>query len=190
VHCVNRRQAEEVPAGIAVRMAEVGLALHPGKTRIVYCKDGKRRGEHEHTSFTFLGYAFRARKARSKDGGYRTSFLPAMSPEALKAKGAQLRARRIHLRCDLTLDDLARWLTHRRRVDDVLRPVLPVRNVPPPPARQLLPEALGRKEVPATASRRAVHEVVEAADNSKADSVCPVAVGSHVLTDGRVRRAR
>jgi RNA-directed DNA polymerase len=110
VHCVNRRQAEEVLAGIAVRMAEVGLALHPGKTRIVYCKDGKRRGEHEHTSFTFLGYAFRARKARSKDGGYRTSFLPAMSPEALKAKGAQLRAMRIHLRCDLTLYDLARWL--------------------------------------------------------------------------------
>ncbi|MGH9158216.1 MAG: hypothetical protein ACRD1K_20800 [Acidimicrobiales bacterium] len=46
-----------------------------------------RRGDHEHTEFTFLGYTFRARKAPSRDGGYRSSFLPAMSTEAKKAKG-------------------------------------------------------------------------------------------------------
>ncbi|MDN3021373.1 hypothetical protein [Streptomyces sp. S.PB5] len=45
------------------RYEEVGLRLHPDKTRIVYCKDGKRRGSSEHTSFTFLGYTFRARSA-------------------------------------------------------------------------------------------------------------------------------
>ena len=45
---------------------EVGLRLHPDKTRIVYCKDGKRRGEHEHTSFTFLGFTFRPREARQQ----------------------------------------------------------------------------------------------------------------------------
>jgi RNA-directed DNA polymerase len=55
VHCKSRAQAEAVLARIAERMNEVGLRLHPDKTRIVYCKDGKRRGEHEHTSFTFLG---------------------------------------------------------------------------------------------------------------------------------------
>ena len=111
VHCVSRRQAETVLAAIAERMNEVGLRLHPDKTRIVYCKDGKRRGEHEHTSFTFLGFTFRARKARSgRDGRLFTGFTPAMSPEALKAKRAELREMRIHRRTDLTLDDLARWL--------------------------------------------------------------------------------
>jgi RNA-directed DNA polymerase len=55
VHCKSRAQAEVVLARIAQRMKEVGLRLHPDKTRIVYCKDGKRRGEHEHTSFTFSG---------------------------------------------------------------------------------------------------------------------------------------
>ena len=84
--------------------------LHPDKTRIVYCKDSNRRAEHEHTSFTFLGFAFRPREARSKNGGNFTGFLPAISPEALKAKGAELRALRIHRRTDLSLDDLARWL--------------------------------------------------------------------------------
>ena len=110
VHCVSRRQAEEVLAAIAGRMGEVGLRLHPDKTRVVYCKDGRRRGEYEHTSFTFLGFTFRARKVRDRHGGYFTGFLPAMSTEALKAKSAELRDMRIHRRTDLTVDDLAGWL--------------------------------------------------------------------------------
>jgi group II intron reverse transcriptase/maturase len=109
VHCTTRRQAEHVLGRLAARMQQVGLRLHPDKTRIVYCEDGRRRAEHEHSSFTFLGYAFRARGARSKGRNF-TSFLPAISPEALKAKSAELRKMRIHRRTDLTLDDLARWL--------------------------------------------------------------------------------
>jgi RNA-directed DNA polymerase len=110
VHCASRRQAEAVLAGIAARMQELGLRLHPEKTRIVYCKDSNRRGSHEHTSFTFLGFCFRPRQARRKDGVRFTSFAPAISPEALKAKGAELRALRIHRRPILSLNDLARWL--------------------------------------------------------------------------------
>jgi hypothetical protein len=56
------------------RMAEVGLELHPDKTRIVYCKDSNRRGSAEHTSFTFLGFTFRPRGARREDGVQFTSF--------------------------------------------------------------------------------------------------------------------
>ena len=111
VHCKSRRQAEYVRARIAARMQEVGLRLHPDKTRIVYCQDDRRRDEHEHTSFVFLGYAFRPREARRKNGGRSfTSFLPAISPEALKAKGATLRTMRIHMRTNLSLNDLAAWL--------------------------------------------------------------------------------
>jgi len=110
VHCKTRRQAQYVLSRIAQRMQEVGLTLNPDKTRIVYCKDGRRRGEHEHTSFTFLGYAFRGRGARSRNGRIFNGFLPAISPEALKAKSVELRRMRIHRRTDLSLDDLARWL--------------------------------------------------------------------------------
>jgi RNA-directed DNA polymerase len=111
VHCKSRRQAESVLATIAARMREVGLGLHPDKTRIVYCKDSNRRGEHEHTSFTFLGYAFRAREAiSSRSGTHFSSFLPAISPEALKAKSDRLREMRIHRHTNLSLDDLAEWL--------------------------------------------------------------------------------
>ena len=92
-------------------MREVGLRLHPDKTRIVYCKDSRRRGEHEHISFTFLGYMFRARGARgTKSGRAFTGWLPAISPEALKAKSAVLRGMRIHRCTNLSLNDLAEWL--------------------------------------------------------------------------------
>ena len=90
VHCTTHRQAQHLLDRIAQRMSEVGLTLHPEKTRIVYCKDGRRREEHEHTSFTFLGYAFRGRGARSRNGRIFNGFLPAISPEALKAKGGYL----------------------------------------------------------------------------------------------------
>jgi RNA-directed DNA polymerase len=99
VHCVTRRQAEQVRAAIGRRLEEVGLRLHPAKTKIVYCKDYKRRGSPEHTSFTFLGYTFRPRAARSKRTGQNfTVFAPAISTEALKAKSAEVRSWRLHRR--------------------------------------------------------------------------------------------
>ena len=67
-------------------------------------------GQAEHTSFTFLGYTFRARSAMDKNGKLFSRFLPAMSREALKAKSADLRRMRIHRRTTMTLSDLARWL--------------------------------------------------------------------------------
>jgi len=91
VHCRSRRQADAVLDAITMRMSEVGLVLHPEKTRVVYCKDDKRRGGYQHTSFTFLGFAFMARMTRARGGGKFSGFLPAISPQALKAKGAELR---------------------------------------------------------------------------------------------------
>ena len=96
VHCVTERQANNLVAAIGDRMAEVGLRLHPTKTRIVYCQDGKRRGDHEHTAFTFLGYTFRARAARGKNGEVFTSFLPAISKDALNRLSGEVRRWRLH----------------------------------------------------------------------------------------------
>jgi RNA-directed DNA polymerase len=45
-------------------MAEVGLELHPDKTRIVYCKDADRRGSYEHERFNFRLYAVEWGEAR------------------------------------------------------------------------------------------------------------------------------
>jgi len=117
VHCVTERQAREVLAALEERMAEVGLELHPDKTRIVYCQDWKRRRRDcPETSFTFLGYTFRARKARKADGaGSYTGFLPAVSKDALKRMSEEVRSWRIHLHDAKELEDIAAWVNPRVR---------------------------------------------------------------------------
>jgi RNA-directed DNA polymerase len=110
LHCVTERQARQVLAALTERMAEVGLRLHPAKTRIVYCKDGNRRGSYEHTAFTFLGYTFRARKNRSRQGNLFLAVDPAISKDALKRIGREVRGWHLHTRTDLTFQEIARWV--------------------------------------------------------------------------------
>lgn len=115
VHCRTLRQASELLAALQERMAQVGLELHPDKTRIVYCKDANRRGSHEHTSFTFPGFTFRPRRARRKDGVQFTSFLPAISKDALKKISAEVRSWRLHRHTTMTPADIAGWINPKVR---------------------------------------------------------------------------
>jgi RNA-directed DNA polymerase len=110
VHCKSESQARMLVKAIGARMEQVGLALHPTKTKIVYCQGGRRRGSHEHTAFTFLGYTFRARAATDRHGEIFTSFLPAISKDALKRVSAEVRGWRLHLHSTYSLDELARWI--------------------------------------------------------------------------------
>ncbi|WP_030186033.1 group II intron reverse transcriptase/maturase [Streptomyces sp. NRRL S-813] len=110
VHCASEREAREVLSALENRMEEVGLRLHPDKTRIVYCKDGNRRGSSEHTSFTFLGFTFRARRARNRRGRNFCAFLPGISKDALKKISREVRSWRLHRRMDQTFHELARWV--------------------------------------------------------------------------------
>ena len=148
VHCATERQAREVLAALEGRMVEVGLRLHPDKTKIVYCKDQRRRGSHEHTSFTFLGYTFGPRTGEGKDGKPFLSFHARGQPGRRSAKmGQEVRRWRVHMRTGLSLDELADDdQPDRGGLDELLRPVLPVAAVSPPAAHQHLPDALGRQE--------------------------------------------
>jgi RNA-directed DNA polymerase len=110
VHCVSERQAHDLAQAIGDRLDEVGLRLHPTKTRIVYCKDSNRRGSYEHTAFTFLGFTFRARQARSKHGVNFTGFGPAISKDALKKISNEVRRWRLHRRTGHTFAQLARHI--------------------------------------------------------------------------------
>jgi RNA-directed DNA polymerase len=108
VHCVTERQARLVRDAIGRRLAEVGLQLHPDKTRIVYCKDSRRRQDYDLVTFTFCGYAFRPRKAYDKvrKEPY-TGFLPAVAPGKLNDMSRKAASWRLHRRTNVTLDDLA-----------------------------------------------------------------------------------
>ena len=112
VHCGSERQARQVRDALAARLAQVGLELHPDKTRIVYCQDADRTGSHEQTRFTFLGYDFGPRLAKNRYGKHFASFLPAVSTDAVKAMGRQIRSWHLARRSDKSLDDLARMFNN------------------------------------------------------------------------------
>ena len=107
VHCRTYKQAQYVWKMIEQRLNECGLKLHPEKTKIVYCKDGKRQGQHHHEKFNFLGYTFRARRMKNQRGEVFVSFGPAISNEAKKSIQGTIRDWGLHLRSDKTLEDLA-----------------------------------------------------------------------------------
>lgn len=148
VHCVSDVQAHQLVAAIAQRMEQIGLRLHPDKTKIVYCQDGTRRGSYEHTAFTFLGCTFRQRRARNKHGRNFNNFLPAISKEALKKNqcGGALMAtappyrRHSQRPCPAHQSD-------RGGMDALLRGVLPLRVVSALVAHQRLLDGLDPQEI-------------------------------------------
>src|SRR3990172_1925769 len=83
-HCQSQTQAEKLKETLGQRMHEIGLELHPDKTKIVYCKDDDRRENYPFTSFDFLGYTFRARRSKNWKGKYFINFTPAISNKASK----------------------------------------------------------------------------------------------------------
>jgi len=116
VHCVTRGQAERLVQEIGARMEQVGLRLHPDKTKVVYCKDAKRRATYEHTAFTFLGYTFRPRGARNERAKVTfTAFTPAISRDAMKKISGEVRRWRLSRNTPETLADIA------RRINPVVR---------------------------------------------------------------------
>jgi len=66
IHCVSQFHAERLLKLLHLRMQSVGLELHPQKTKIVYCKDYRRRENYPSIKFEFLGYSFQPRMTKSK----------------------------------------------------------------------------------------------------------------------------
>jgi RNA-directed DNA polymerase len=112
VHCRSEKQARFIQAAITDRLRRFGLRLHTEKTRIVYCQqDGRDRpdydGRKQAAEFTFLGYTFRPRYARTRDGGWRLGFLPAVSKAAKKHMARTIRGWRLGRRTSLSFAEVA-----------------------------------------------------------------------------------
>jgi RNA-directed DNA polymerase len=107
VHVRSERQALQLRAKIATRLAECGLELNEHKTRIVYCKDADRRGSYEYTSFDFVSYTFRPRLSKSRFGKHFVNFSPAVSNAAKTRLRREMRSWRVARRSDKSLTDLA-----------------------------------------------------------------------------------
>ena len=88
-------------------MKSCKLEAHPAKTKIVYCKDDLRQGRYTHESFDFLGFTFRPRCSKNRNGKFFVNFSPAIAGKAVKSILATIRGWRIHSKSYYSLDDIS-----------------------------------------------------------------------------------
>lgn len=65
IHCNNKEEAEQLLSAIKERMEQIGLRLNETKTKIVYCKDYRRKQNQEQIQFGFLGFSYQPRQIQS-----------------------------------------------------------------------------------------------------------------------------
>ena len=92
IHCKSKEEALRLLNEVNKRMNKCNLELHPGKTKIFYCKDYRRKAKEENVSFTFLSHTFKPRVHKSKFGeSYFLGFSPAISIQAKKDKISKIK---------------------------------------------------------------------------------------------------
>ena len=81
VHCRTEQEAEALRAELQARLEECRLEMHPTKTKIVYCKDGKRKGTYPNVTFDSLDTSFdRGWSEALEMGNYFAASLPLSAP--------------------------------------------------------------------------------------------------------------
>jgi RNA-directed DNA polymerase len=83
-HCVSESEAIQLKSLLFNRFSACGLQLHPDKTKIAYCKGGYNKGDYNTVSFDFLGYTFRPRWIKTRQGYQGLYFLAAVSQKSAK----------------------------------------------------------------------------------------------------------
>jgi group II intron reverse transcriptase/maturase len=66
LHCDTEKEAQELLIALKERLMQVKLRVNEAKTKIVYCKDYRRKALRDKTQFGFLGFSFQPRQAPSK----------------------------------------------------------------------------------------------------------------------------
>lgn len=107
LHCKSKKQALFLLERLKERMAEVGLELHPQKTKVIFCKMFGRQSKHKQRSFDFLGYTFKPRMVRNKKGQLFLSFTPGISALAKKAIYRKMKSWKLHFRVGASLEEIA-----------------------------------------------------------------------------------
>ena len=109
-HCTTEAQASLLQKTIAERLEAYKLTLHLEKTKIVYCKDENRQGNYPNCQFDFLGYTFKARRAKNKQGKLFACFLPAVSRESAKKVRRIMKSWSLPRYTSVTLEEVAKLI--------------------------------------------------------------------------------
>lgn len=118
VHCQSEEQAHEVLQGIRTRLQECHLRLNETKTRIVYCKDYRKKEKKEYRNkFDFLGFSFQPRMYRSvrDSGNVFLGYGCEMSQKVITKVVTDWKQRKWHRQGGLSLQDIATRINTQMR---------------------------------------------------------------------------
>jgi hypothetical protein len=108
VHCHTQKEAEEILLQISERIGQCQLELHPLKTKIVYCKDYRRKEPYKEVQFDFLGFSFQPRPTKDKRTGLiYNQFDLAISRASQKKIVEEINNFRIHRWSSGTIEEIA-----------------------------------------------------------------------------------
>ncbi len=109
LHCTSKEEAEKILTAIKLRLAEASLEANQDKTKIVYCKDYKRKREYKNVQFEFLGFSFRPRgiKTSVKQGVPFLGFTAQISQSSKLKVREQIRSERIWTTTQVAIEEIA-----------------------------------------------------------------------------------
>lgn len=116
VHCHTETEAKEMLAAIRTRLAECKLRLSEEKTKVVYCKDYRRKQKNDYgKKFDFLGFTFKPKALASKNGGLFLAYGCAMSQKAQTRIIAGWKQLNWHRQSHLTIQEIANQVNQQMR---------------------------------------------------------------------------
>jgi len=117
VHVKNEPTARKVLKQIRSRLEHCKLELHPDKTKIVYCdRQGRRRKkENKNKQFDFLGFTFRTRLTKTKDGKLIKGFSPSISKKSIKRITSELSKLKLHRWVYMSIQKVSKILSPKIR---------------------------------------------------------------------------
>lgn len=116
IHAGSKAEAGMVLEAVKRRLTEVKLQVRDEKTRVVYCKDYRRKMQHETVRFDFLGFSYQPRTRKSKfDGKLYTAFAAEISQDNQKRLREEINRDGVWKDTRLDISDIAERLNPKLR---------------------------------------------------------------------------
>jgi RNA-directed DNA polymerase len=116
VHCHTETEAKQMLEAIRTRLTECKLRLSEEKTKVVYCKDYRRKQKNDYgKKFDFLGFTFKPKTLASKRGGLFLAYGCAISQKAQTRITAGWKQLNWHRQSHLTIQEIANQVNQQMR---------------------------------------------------------------------------
>ncbi|MCT4603671.1 MAG: group II intron reverse transcriptase/maturase [Marinifilum sp.] len=115
IHCRTESQAKFVLSKVQSRLQKCNLSANSEKTKIVYCKDYRRKETGKLVQFDFLGFSFKPCLRKSSKGGVFLGRECTVSKSNYSSMVKEIRDLKFHCRTEITIEDIANLLNPKIR---------------------------------------------------------------------------